>query len=461
MKMETSGSFINAALNEAFLRKQLSNRDRAFVTALVMGTTRQRSEIDQIIQKHATRKLDDMPKLLLIVLRLGVLQLRTMRDIPQSAVLNTSCNLTRTFGHPGLVKFTNAVLRNCIRDEDGIENEKPDDRDTPNSLEMLSNKYSIPTWMVQRWLTNYGKSDTLGLLEYAQKQAPVVLRTCGRSITTEGLQNVLRAKKIVTRKGHLVSSCLIVEPTKGFHGPPQSIPGFTDGLFVVQDETSAFAGIIADPKPGEFVVDLCAAPGGKTLHLAELMENTGLVLAVDKSKTRFKPLQVNRHFLDLTNIQIKVSDGANLSLERPPDRILVDAPCLGTGVLNRRPDERTRKRLEDLAKLVEIQKRLLRKAASLLKVGGSLIYSTCSIEPEENIDNFRWFLEEHKNFSGEDIAKYLPEELLGLWQTSPQAKETLADLIAQAKQGAIQFLPSRHNVSGFFVARMKKLSVSN
>jgi 16S rRNA (cytosine967-C5)-methyltransferase len=208
-------------------------------------------------------------------------------------------------------------------------------------------------------------------------------------------------------------------------------------------------------------VDLCAAPGGKTLHLAELMENTGLVLAVDKSKTRFKPLQVNRHFLDLTNIQIKVSDGANLSLERPPDRILVDAPCLGTGVLNRRPDERTRKRLEDLAKLVEIQKRLLRKAASLLKVGGSLIYSTCSIEPEENIDNFRWFLEEHKNFSGEDIAKYLPEELLGLWQTSPQAKETLADLIAQAKQGAIQFLPSRHNVSGFFVARMKKLSVSN
>jgi len=458
MKMETSGSFINAALNEAFLRKQLSNRDRAFVTALVMGATRQRSEIDQIIQKHATRKLDDMPKLLLIVLRIGVLQLRSMRDIPQSAVLNTSCNLMRTFGHPGLVKFTNAVLRNYVRDEGGAENDKLDDKERSNSLEILSTKYSVPEWMVQRWLRNYGESDTIGLLEYAQKQAPVVLRTCGRSITTEGLQNLLRGNKIVTRKGHLVPSCLIVEPTKSFHGPPQSIPGFSDGLFAVQDETSAFIGIVVDPKPGEFVVDLCAAPGGKSLHLAELMENTGLVLAVDKSKTRFKLLQDNRHVLGLTNIQIKVSDGASLRLERPPDRILVDAPCLGTGVLNRRPDERTRKRLEDLEKLVEIQKRLLCKAASLLKVGGTLIYSTCSIEPEENIENFRWFLEEHKNFSGEDISKYLPKELLDLWQTSPQARETLADLIAQAKQGAIQFLPSRHNVSGFFVARMKKLS---
>jgi 16S rRNA (cytosine967-C5)-methyltransferase len=249
---------------------------------------------------------------------------------------------------------------------------------------------------------------------------------------------------------------LIVTPTKSVHGPPQSLPGFAEGLFAIQDEASAFVSIVVDPKPGEFVVDLCAAPGGKSLHLAELMENTGQLLAIDKSATKLELLKENRQRLGLTNIQIKSADGASLALERPADRILVDAPCLGTGVLNRRPDQRTHKKSEDLQRLVEIQRRLLTHAASLVRVGGSLVYSTCSIEPEENVKNIEWFLANNPNFQAQDISGYLPIKALEAWSSKESSKNADSELVNQAKAGMIQLLPSRHDVSGFFVSKLLK-----
>jgi 16S rRNA (cytosine967-C5)-methyltransferase len=464
MQMDTDATFVNAALNQAFDRKELAARDRAFVTAIVMGVTRQRSRIDAAISQYATRKPDKMPKLLLNILRIGVFQLEEMPDIPPSAVLDTCCKLARSLGHQGLVQFTNGLLRNYLRHKDTAVPPHANSTDEHNDAEALARKYAVPSWMVHNWLEHYGEDDTIGLLEFAQQRPSLVLRVCSLAITAQGLQDILAAKKIVATPGLLVPNCLIVKPAKSFHGPPQSLPGFTEGLFAIQDEASAFVSVVVDPKPGEFVVDLCAAPGGKSLHLAELMENTGLVLAIDKSESRLELLKQNRQLLGLTNIQVKVADGATLTLERPADRILVDAPCLGTGVLNRRPDQRFQKKPEHLKSLVEVQRRLLTHAASLIRPGGSIVYSTCSIEPEENVENIRWFLANNPNFQPEDISQYLPEKALEHWsaKTSEQNdahwQESIVQLVNQAKEGMIQLLPSRHAVSGFFVSRLRKLA---
>jgi 16S rRNA (cytosine967-C5)-methyltransferase len=456
MQMDTEGTFVNAALSKAFDRKELAARDKAFVTALVMGVTRQRLQIDDLIARHATRKTEKMPKLLLNILRIGIFQLDNMTDIPPSAVLDTSCQLARRLGHQGLVAFTNGLLRNYLRQKEGQTPPPPPSLENENGADALATKYAVPLWMVQNWMNNYGAEDTIGLLEYAQRRPPLVLRTCSLAITSEGLQTILSGKKIDTTPGLLVPGCLIVKPSKSTHGPPQSLPGFEEGLFSIQDEASAFVGIVVDPKPGEFVIDLCAAPGGKSLHLAELMENTGQLLAVDKSAAKLELLKQNRQRLGLTNIQVKAADGASLKLDQPANRILVDAPCLGSGVLNRRPDQRFHKKCEDLERLVEIQRRLLTHAASLLRVGGSIIYSTCSIEPEENIQNIVWFLANNPNFQAEDISGYLPEKALQAWSAKQPSKGQNSELVNQAKEGMIQLLPSRHDVSGFFVSKLRR-----
>ncbi len=459
MQMEAQTVFVNVALDRAFNQTRLSDRDRAFVTALVMGVTRRRAEIDRIIAQFAKQKLEKTPQLLLNVLRLGILQLLEMEDIPSSAVVDTSCHIAQIVGHKGWGKFANGLLRNYLRHAEQKDHKplellpKRFEADSRSDVEMAED-YSIPLWMVERWRHHYGVDDAEAILRYAQKRPPLVLRTCTMAISSDGLRDLLLTKGIASDNGKLVADCLIIEPRKSFHRPPQELPGFAEGLFAIQDETSAFASIVLDPKPGEFVVDLCAAPGGKSLHLAELMENRGLVLAVDKSAARLKLLEKSRKILGFRNIQVAVDDSTKLVLKRQADRILVDAPCLGTGVLNRRPDARNHKRPSDLQNLTVLQRQLLSQAASLVRVGGSIVYSTCSIEPEENIENFNWFLDSHKNFKGEDISRFINDKMLLQGYKTASAAE---GFLERAKAGSIQFLPSQHNLSGFFVSRVQRV----
>ncbi len=493
-QMDAKGTFANVALANAFERKELAPRDRAFVTALVMGVIRRRTQIDDSISESSSRPLVKMPKLLLNILRMAILQLETMKDIPPSAVVDTSNELARSLGHEGLVKFTNGILRGYLR-----KRKLPTDQDSEKVrplAQRLSKDFSLPLWMVERWLKHYGDADTIGIIEFAQHAPLLVLRVCNLSVTTDGLQDILAQKKITTRKGLLVDSCLVVKPHaakhnrnghpylkglakkgeseggsksvekdkakapkargKEFRGSPQSMPGYTEGLFSIQDEASAFVAKIVDPKPTEFVIDLCAAPGGKTLFLAELMENTGQVLALDKSEVRLELLKKNRTVLGLTNIQIRVADATTYESETQADRVLLDAPCMGTGVINRRPDQRYRKTLEDLPKLVALQRQLLTNAQKLVKSGGILVYSTCSIEPEENIENCLWFLENFPDFKGDDLTRFLPQSALESWRHKDIGNQFLPTIVEQAKTGMLQLLPSRHSVSGFFIARFIK-----
>ena len=548
LAVERESVFANVALAAAFKKQELSERDRAFVTALVQGVTRHRLELDEIIDEASQRPGSKIDVVARNILRLGSFQLSFMPNIPQQAVLNTATELAKVRGHVGLGKFTNGLLRNLARQvtavatpadgahsaeqsgdqqsnqpkersavENGITKDhknkksKLDKRNKPGKLDKsgkpfsksadenlqqakeektLAEKYSMPDWLVDRWIKNYGEEETIKLLQFAQTPPALSIRTCELSITPEGLQEILERQGLAVRRSTLVNSCLIIErgrvpegtekaatsasgkndspinasaqvksrkSASSFRGSPEKLTGYKEGLFSIQDESAAFVSLIVDPKSTDFIIDLCAAPGGKTLHIAELMENKGRVVAVDQSASRLTPLKESRTRLGLKNLEIVAHDGRTFKSPTLADKILVDAPCTGTGVINRRADLRFKRKPEDLASLIELQRELLQNASKCIKPGGSLIYSTCSIEPEENFANAQWFLDNFEQFEPEDISKHLPPAILAecalTWE-GPACKSKMEEALIYS----VQLLPSRHDVSGFFVAKFRKKS---
>jgi 16S rRNA (cytosine967-C5)-methyltransferase len=432
-KVESEKVFAKPALNAEFEKRQMSERDKAFATALVQGVLRHRDELDNAIKKVSSQPMAKMPGKVKNNLRVAIYQLRYMDDIPSQAVLNTATEIGKTTGHVGIGKFVAGVLRGYLREADNMPAEPAE----------LSERYSIPTWLIDRWRARYGEEEMNALLAYSQSIPQLTVRACESGITPEALYNVFKSSDIVAHHGELVDACLIIEDRGKFKGPIEKLPGYKEGLFIVQDEAAAFVSKVIDAKPGDAIVDLCAAPGGKTINMAEAMENKGRVVAVDIQEGRLELLKRTRQRVGLTNIEIFVADGTTFQLDRKVDKVLLDAPCTGTGVINRRSDLRFQRSAPDVAALVELQRKLLENAANMLKGGGVLVYATCSLEPEENEENLEWFLKNHAEFKPLSIAEYVPEKIL--------------DLDREAfERGWIQLRPTKHGVSGFFVAKLVK-----
>jgi 16S rRNA (cytosine967-C5)-methyltransferase len=450
IRVETEKAYANIALANALKKKPLPERDRAFVTALVQGVVRRLGEVDGKLQAVSKQPLQKLAAPLRNVLRLAVFQLDYMNDIPPSAVLDTSNKLARATGHEGSAKYANGVLRNYLRNKEAAGTEADTTNDLELSPEQLAEKYSLPPWLVSRWIETWGQEEAIRLLKHSQEIPELALRTCELGISTDGLIEILRRKGIDCRPGELVDSCIIIRDRGPLKGPVEKLPGYEDGLFTVQDEAAAFVSKVVDPKSGEVVVDLCAAPGGKSLHLAELMEGKGRVIAVDVNPSRLNLLKKSRQRLGLTNIEVEAADGREFSPATLADRVLIDAPCTGTGVINRRSDIRLRREAPDVEQLVGIQRELLANAATIVKPNGVLVYSTCSIEPEENIQNLQWFRQQHPEFIPESLQPFIPPLLLERWnEIDPAVKETIDN-------GWLQILPSRHALSGFFICRLRR-----
>lgn len=467
IKIDREGAYANLALTAAFNRKQLSERDRAFVTALVQGVVRNQSEIDAIIASLSREPLSKMHYVLKNVLRIAVFQLSFMEDVPPSAVLDTSNRLARACGHEGMVRFANGVLRSYLRKKEEGSLSREEDSSESSEAENLSKKHSLPLWIADRWIKHFGLDEATELAAWSQSTPQLNVRVSEISIEPHALKRIFNEKGFPCREGKLVPSCLIFADEKGkksFRGSPEKLPGYDEGLFAVQDEAAAFVSLVVAPKPGETVVDLCAAPGGKTVHLAELMQNTGKVIAVDRNASRLQLIKNARRRMGLTNIEIVEADGREYRPERPVDRVLVDAPCSGTGVLNRRSDIRRNRSAGDLESLAGVQKKLLMNAAEMLKPGGTLVYSTCSIEPEENQMVIDWLLKERSDLKPADLTPLFPRFLLDRWfpEKEDESKESgergQGESTCVSRQslvnGMVQFLPSRHDVSGFFVSRL-------
>lgn len=452
LKVEKQKAYSNLALNAAFKRTQLSERDRAFVTALVQGVMRNKLHLDEVIQSLSKQPMQKLSPSVVNILRLSFFQLEEMDDIPHSAVVNVAVELAKSSGHKGHATFVNGVLRNYLRQKK-TASDHPEMKinDMDSSPEKLSTDYSVPEWIVNRWISNFGKEEAIELLKFAKSTPPVIIRSCETAITPEGLQMILENKGVKFHQGSLVKSCFIIDKMKG---PPEKLPGYEEGMFSVQDESAAFASLVVEPQKGDFVIDLCAAPGGKSVHLSEMLDNTGRVIAVDKSESRLNLIKKNRTRLGLKNLETAVADGREYKADRLADRVLLDAPCTGTGVINRRADLRYQREEMDVSALVELQRELLANAATLLKPGGVLVYSTCSLEPEENFDTIRWFLKEFEEFEADDFSHLLPKSIMEQCsETSGPMCKTEAEMNRLCQ---IQLLPTRHGVSGFFVARMKK-----
>lgn len=434
MKVELEGAFANLALGGAFKQHSLTERDRAFVTALVQGTTRHIVELDRVIEEHSSRKLAKMTPALRAVLRCAFFQLIYMDDIPISAVVNTAVQISRKTGHEGSARFTNGVLRSFKSKSE----KKPD--------------YSVPDWLVERWKNNFGDAETDALLKYSQEIPVLTLRTNESAITPEGLMRIFTEKGMKVEQGKLVPACLNILDRGPIGGPVSKLPGYDEGLFAVQDEASAFVALVVAPTPGQTVLDLCSAPGGKAMHMAELMENKGRIVAADVNQKRLNLIAPERRRLGLTNIETVQADGRYYTTPVMFDSILIDAPCTGTGVINRRSDLSQRRKKEDLDELIGIQKELLSHASRMLKPGGVLVYSTCSMEPEENRENVQEFLKTHHEFRTEPLGDFLNSELVELWKNEPHWAETSE----QIQSGMLQLLPSRHSTSGFFISRLRR-----
>ncbi|MBS1999846.1 MAG: methyltransferase domain-containing protein [Cyanobacteria bacterium SZAS LIN-2] len=479
VKVEQEGAFANLALANALKGDALSQRDKAFVMALVLGVLRNQKRLDAKLAGLSKEPLIKLRPAVRNLLRLAIFQLDYMQDIPESAVVDTAVELGRTksIGHVGISRYINGVLRSYLRerpargavddngDDDGQERIWHYDQrydglsgadnfsgnyssqisgNQNNLVEALSQRYSMPSWLVSRWLDRFGEKESLSLLAACQNPPKLTLRVNETACETGAFATILQDKGIKVKRSALVPSCLTILDRRAVRGPIENIPGYTDGIFSVQDEAAAFVSQIVNPAPGDQVIDLCAAPGGKALNLAELMDNKGKVTAVDINENRLNLIKTNRERLSLTNIEIVQGDGTTITLP-PADKVLVDAPCSGTGVINKRADIRLKRTRADIGKLTTLQKSLLKNAATLVKPGGVLVYSTCSLEQEENEDIFSWFLSNFKDFKADDLSPFFPADTLIQFGLSDSARH-----------GYALFLPSKHDVSGFFVARFKR-----
>ena len=429
---------VDVLLDRALARSPIDGRDRALAMELTYGVLRRLATLDWRLEPVLDKPLPRLPVVVQMLLRLGAYQVLFLDRIPPSAAVNESVQLAkaraRAVGRDwsGLV---NAVLRGLLRHP---AEPWPDLQIDP--VRALSLRHSIPGWLSQRWIDRVGANVADRVCEQASGIPPVTLRVNQLKGTREVLLQRLHQAGIAARPTLVSPHGVVLEEG----GVVPSLPGFHDGVFYVEDEAAQLIPPLLDPQPGDLVLDACAAPGGKAIHVAELMHNRGTIIAMDRNQERLKLLQENCRRMGVTIVTSTVGDAraGKPSHETigPFDRILVDAPCSGLGVLRRHPEAKWRKESQALLRHHRLQRDILDAVAPRLRPGGVLVYSTCSTEPEENEQVVEEFCRVHAEFRREAVAPWLP----------PLA----ADLLTE--RGDLSTMGNRFSMDGFFASRLRK-----
>lgn len=373
----------------------LEKSERAFITRLVNGTVEREIELDYIINSYSKTKVKKMKPLIRTIMRMGAFEIYYMDAVPDSATCNEYVKLAKKRGFAGLSGFVNGVLRNIARDKGNL------------NITDLSVKYSMPQWIVDKWNTDYGIDKTKEILKGFFESEELCIRVNLSKITREELMNKLEAKDISVRICDSIPSALYIA---GFN-VITSIPEFNEGLFYIQDYSSQLvpykAGIMEDDK----VIDLCAAPGGKALHTAEIASK-GTVLARDLTDIKVALINENIQRTGATNIKAEQYDATvfDESSENKYDVVIADLPCSGLGIIRKKPDIKYNQTKESLDELVMLQAKILKNAARYVKAGGTLCYSTCTINKDENENQVENFLSSHKEFTMNDSQQLLPDK---------------------------------------------------
>ncbi len=422
-------AYANVALAKELRKGELGDLDRRFVTELVYGTVKAGDTLDWIIRQYINRPMSKVEPIIRDILRMGVYQLRYMDKIPVSAVCNESVELAKQYGHVGLSKFVNGVLRTMVREPE--RGNFPEGKGKATTYLALTQQH--PEWLVRRWIKEFGYEETEKLCEFNNSQPALTVRTNTLKTSPSELMLQLVAAGVDCERASLTNEGIII---KG-HGSLDSLQVLQDGYCQVQDESSMLVAHVVDPQPNELILDVCSAPGGKATHLAALMNNQGRIIAGDIYQHKLDRIMDNAERLGINIIEPMLIDAREIWQEFPQqaDRVLVDAPCSGLGVLRRKPDSRWRKSKELLRELPKLQLQILKSAGAAVKPGGLLVYSTCTITHEENQDVVRAFLKMTGEFTLVHAGQRLP---------IPRADEM------------VQLYPQRDGTDGFFIACMRR-----
>jgi 16S rRNA (cytosine967-C5)-methyltransferase len=417
--------------------RYLSRRDRALFTALVFGVLRWRNRLDHIIHHFSNIPVQKIEPGVLNILRLGLFQIIYLDRIPASAAVNTSVEMTKQIGAFRAAGFVNALLRKSAADYGGVcfpafENDP---------IAFLSTDQSMPGWLAKRWLNRFDKESLMILCNTINSVPPITVRT--NTLKTAREKLILSLENEVER----IEPATTAPDGIRLFNPKRSIfdlTAFNSGWFQVQDEAAQLVSLLLNPQPGESVLDACAGLGGKTAHLAQLMQNKGNLLAVDKDENRLRQLDSEMQRLGVSIVRTACRD-LNLSpgakLQGDFDRVLLDAPCSGLGVMRRNPDIKWNSSEADLKRHARVQKRFLENLARRVKLNGILVYAVCSIEPEENEAVIAAFLKKHAEFVIDKNPGRLPE--------------TLHSLVEPAT--GLKTLPLLNHMDGFYFVRLKRI----
>ncbi|WP_432665168.1 16S rRNA (cytosine(967)-C(5))-methyltransferase RsmB [Wukongibacter baidiensis] len=430
--IEENQAFSNIAINKFLKKNEVSSLDRRFISQLVYGVLENKLYLDYIIQNFSKTKLHKIEIEILNILRLGLYQIIFLEKVPNSAAVNESVKIAKKVNYR-LSGFVNGILRNYVRNQNKVK--LPSFDQNPNHH--LSIKYSHPEWLVKKWINDYGIDFTKKLLEANNSSPNLTVRTNTLKITREVLMEELEGEDVVCRVGEFAENSIVMESMKS---RLDRLKAFNKGLFQVQDESSMLVSQVLNPMEGEFVIDVCSAPGGKSTHMAQLMKNKGRILSRDIHDHKLDIVRENSNRLGISIIETERFDATTLdkNLLGKADKVLVDAPCSGLGIIRRKPEIRYFKEANDIQELSKLQLEILNVSSKYVKVGGAIVYSTCTIQDEENANIVNRFLKQNDNFTLVDINKNLPEKI-------------------RSSKSFLQLYPHISNTDGFFICKMERV----
>ncbi len=435
MEVTQDGEYSHIALRNVLSKYQyLDKKERAFITRVTEGTLERMIELDYIINQFSKVKVNKMKPVIRNILRSAVYQMKYMNSVPNAAACNEAVKLAAKKGFGNLKGFVNGVLRSIERNLSHLT--YPDKTDL---LEYLHVTYSMPKWILEQWLSVYDSVTVETMLQDFQKEKPTTIRCNLNQATKEELIKSLEQEGVEVSEHPYLPYALQIS-NYDYMGDLES---FREGTFYVQDISSMLVAHIANPKEGDVVLDVCAAPGGKALHMAELLNGTGYVEARDLTDYKVGLIEENILRSGLANINAVKWDAtvSDETMVEKADIVVADLPCSGLGVLGKKTDLKYRMTKETEQELIQLQRVMLSTVKAYVKEGGTLIYSTCTIHEGENMDNIRWFLKEHPEFKPVSIEAYV----------CPALRESII------QEGCLQLLPGIHESDGFFIAKFKKV----
>ena len=390
-KIDKQDAYSNIALDEIIKenRRNLDNRDTGFISEIVYGVTTWKLTIDEIVKKYSKLRLKKISPWILNILRMGIYQIVFLDKVPKSAAVNESVNLAKRYGHKGSRNFVNAILRKVEKKdyETFFEIENP--------IERISKTTSMPIWMIEELLKENDIEKVEEICKASNIKPRVAIRMNRLKTNKEELEKLLKERNITFQEG-MFEDFLILEKTKSI----EQLDLFKQGYFTIQDEGAGLIAKIVNPKANEVILDACSSPGGKTTYMAELMEDKGKIIAWDLHAHRIKLVEKNAKRLGIHIIKAQCQDATIYKEEYKEtfDKILLDVPCLGIGVLKRKPDIKWKRTPEDIQEITQIQQNILETCSKYVKPNGQIVYSTCSIFSEENDKIIDKFLQKNQDF---------------------------------------------------------------